>query len=216
MSIPQNTLIGKTRRSIGNVTFSTWKGINIMKSKPITVANPRTDRQQQQRDAQKQMVFLSRNISAAIRLGFNQLAIGMSAYNAFLSYNLKNAFDMSEPPVAKFDPVKLLVSKGTIASTPIVNITSVPGEMTGTITMQSGPLQPGQSTSDQLCLVFADYNAFNYATVINLGTRSQAGHTFSLSTFFNFGTEVVVYAFYVSADGKRSSTSVWSSVTFTS
>lgn len=214
MSIPQNTLIGKTRRSIGNVTFSTWKGINIMKSKPITVANPRTDKQQQQRDAQKQMVFLARNISAAIKLGFNQLAIGMSAYNAFLSYNLKNAFDMSQPPVATLDPLKLLVSKGTIASTPIVNIVATAGEMGGTITMQGGALQPGQSLSDQLCLVFIDWNSFNYSTVINLGTRAQNGHTFSLSTSFNYGTEIIVYAFYVSADGKRSSTSVWNSVTF--
>jgi hypothetical protein len=49
MAIPSNTLIGKTKGSVGNVTFTTWKGRNVIKEKSNSPANPRTPAQVAQR-----------------------------------------------------------------------------------------------------------------------------------------------------------------------
>lgn len=34
MARVQNTLIGRASGSVGGATFTTWKGINVLKSKP--------------------------------------------------------------------------------------------------------------------------------------------------------------------------------------
>ena len=115
MTIVQNTLIGKSKQSIGNATFTTWKGRNVLKSKPVSVANPKTDSQLMRRSALIQTVELYRKVSGVINAGFNELATTISAYNAFCSYTLKNAFDYSAPPVASFVIDDALISKGSIA-----------------------------------------------------------------------------------------------------
>lgn len=45
MAIVQNTLIGRAKRSVGNTTFSTLYGQNILKSKPIEVRDAKTELQ---------------------------------------------------------------------------------------------------------------------------------------------------------------------------
>ena len=49
MAKVSNTLIGKTRGSVGNVTFTVWKGRNVIKEKSNAPANPNTLLQQAQR-----------------------------------------------------------------------------------------------------------------------------------------------------------------------
>ena len=49
MAISQNTLIGRVKNSVGEVTFSTWFSKNIIRSKPSTQHNPNTALQQTQR-----------------------------------------------------------------------------------------------------------------------------------------------------------------------
>ena len=44
MAKPQNVLIGKTRGSVGEATFSSWKGENVLKSKAVNAySNPTTE-----------------------------------------------------------------------------------------------------------------------------------------------------------------------------
>lgn len=209
MSIPQNTLIGKTRRSIGNVTFSTWKGINVMKSKPITVANPRTDKQKMQRSAQAQLVALARQMPSAIKLGFNQLAIAMSAYNAFISYNIKNAFDFSAPPNAAIDYTRFLAAKGTIQPT-LLTSSSINVAANNYVFAWSGStLAVGQSANDRFVCVAID-QATNKVEVFDTGIlRSVGAATCHSANDLTVNTSVTLYTFFVSEDGKKSETSTF-------
>lgn len=45
----QNAIFGRSRKSFGSATAYTLNGQNIVRTKPVTVANPRTDSQQMQR-----------------------------------------------------------------------------------------------------------------------------------------------------------------------
>ena len=49
MAVTQNQFIGRTSGSIGSVTLQKWKRLNVMRSKPTDVYNPRTDYQIEQR-----------------------------------------------------------------------------------------------------------------------------------------------------------------------
>lgn len=116
MAVVQNTLIGKSKQSVGGTTFSTWKGINVLKSKPVSVANPQTDLQIMQRSALQQIVSIYRTINVAIKKGWKKFAVQKSEYNAFTSNSLKNAFDFAAPPVAELLPTALKITNGTITT----------------------------------------------------------------------------------------------------
>lgn len=116
MAVVQNTLIGKAKQSVGGTTFSTWKGINVLKSKAVSVRNPDSDLQKMRRSALTQIVEMYRIISVCVKKGWKKDAIKKSEYNAFSSYNLLNAFNYSSPPTATLILNNLRITNGTITT----------------------------------------------------------------------------------------------------
>lgn len=205
MARVQNTLIGKSSGSVGGATFSTWKGLNVLKSKPETVANPQSDNQLMRRSAMTQLVAIFRRIPAAVDAGFKKLAIHMSAFNAWTSYNLRNAFDYSAPPTADLNFSSILVSKGTITSTPISTNTATNASPTVTITYPTTIADPGQSTTDKV--IAACYNQTQDTWGSATGTATRADGTVSITMPANMVTadQYYVYlAFYNELSGESS------------
>lgn len=153
MSLVQNPLIGRAKQKLGNTVFTTWKGKNVLKSKPITVENPKTPAQLMRRSALSGIVSFYRLIAGVVSVGFKELANGMSEYNAFTSGALKDAFDYSAPPVATFQPQNLKISKGTIATQAITSISNNLGTNKIRVDWDSSSLQPGQSATDKALIV---------------------------------------------------------------
>src|SRR5574344_1175407 len=107
MAIVQNTLIGKASGSVGGTTFTSWKGKNVLKSKPAQVANPRTAAQTAQRTKFIGAVASYRQMAPVVQQGFAGLAVGKSAYNAYASENIKNG-SLSSDVVNMFDDLTKL------------------------------------------------------------------------------------------------------------
>jgi len=84
----QNPLIGRSAQKFANSIFSTWKGINVVRSKPIEVSNPRSPGQVTQRSKFSAMVALGRLYLNTAKLGLKSLAIKKSEYNAFIGANI--------------------------------------------------------------------------------------------------------------------------------
>jgi hypothetical protein len=157
MAVVSNPLIGRTKQSMGNATFSSWKGINVLKTKATSVANPRSDAQVQQRSAFSQIVSAFRQMPSVIRAGFKKLAVKKSEFNAFMSEVLDVAFNFATPGVATLVPADVKISKGTIASTTILTGVADVSLATIVATWSHAVLQPGQSVSD--IALIAAYNA---------------------------------------------------------
>ena len=153
MARVSNTLIGHASGNVGNAVFSTWKGIDVLKEKPISVANPNSDNQQMRRSAMSQVVSIFRQAASAVRAGYKKLAIQMSEFNAFSSEALRFAFDYSAPPVATLNAEDLLISKGTIATTPISTVVADVSATTVLVTYPTTTPEPGMSASDQAIIV---------------------------------------------------------------
>jgi len=205
MARVQNTLIGKSSGSVGGATFSTWKGLNVLKSKPETVANPQSDNQLMRRSAMTQMVTIFRRIPAAVDAGFKKLAIHMSAFNAFVSYNLKNAFDYSAPPNATIDLSSILISKGTITPTASSTVTKTNGSPTITVTYPTTIADPGQSATDKVIVVCYNEDQFNWGSAVGTATRADGTVDVTMPTDFSTTDVVVTYlAFYNELSGESS------------
>ena len=196
MAVVQNTLIGKSKQSVGGTTFSTWKGINVLKSKPTSVANPKTDLQLMQRSALQQVVSIYRLINVAIKKGWRKFAVQKSEYNAFTSDALTGAFDFTAPPAADLDPTLLKITNGTVTSggdepTAVVNM------MGGLNLSWSNALVGNQAATDEFqCAVLSPNGTRVKAIIIDKIPRSAgsvelaplAGETFAAD-------DVVIYGF---------------------
>ena len=203
--VVSNPLIGKSRQSMGNATFATWKGINVLKEKPQSVANPNSDGQQQQRSAFSQMVTAFRNMPAVVRAGFKKLAVKKSEFNAFTSYNLKNAFDMSAPPAATFVPADALISKGTISSTAAATNTADRSNNTIVVTWSHAVLQPGQSNADLAIIAAYNVTKNDWYGEVTSALRSADTGSITLPADWAVADSVQVYlAFYNEASGESS------------
>jgi len=205
MSVVQNPLIGQAKQKMGNAVFSTWKGINVLKTKPMSVANPRTGRQLQQRAAFAIMVALFRQLPGVVNVGFKKLAVKMSEFNAFTSVNLRNAFDLSAPPVAVLLPENLLISKGTIAPAELLTAVASKAADTIVVTWPTTPLQPGQAVSDlAIIAVYNETDGKAYGEVTEI-VRSAGTGSINMPNDYVAGDVIQVYlGFYNAVDGKSS------------
>lgn len=105
MATIKQGILGGFSGKIGNVVGSSWKGIAVMKTKPLSVANPRTAAHVSQREDFADVVELAKQInSQIIKPLWDRFASKMSGYNAFVREN-----------IGKFKPGSDLASKVKIS-----------------------------------------------------------------------------------------------------
>lgn len=208
MAKVQNTLIGRASGSVGGATFTTWKGINVLKSKPESVANPRTLGQISQRNRLSVMVAVYRLIALAITIGFKTRAVGKSAYNAFVSANIGNATTVDANGNATVDYQNLKLALGTMGSTPIDNTTGA-----------SGQTNVGIGWDDSLAPIGSSQQDIAYGVALNPTTgewvsisdqdRSNGEIDLTFGSELAAGDRVEVYLFFKSFDDADVSDSVY-------
>ena len=82
-------ILGGITGSIGNVVGSSWKGIPVLKQKALSVSNPKTAGQVEQRAKMSSIVLLTKLIlSGIIKPLWDRFAVQMSGYNAFVRANV--------------------------------------------------------------------------------------------------------------------------------
>jgi len=82
-------VLGGFSGKVGPVVGSSWKGIAVMKSKPLSVANPRTSGQVTQRNSMSAIVILSQLLLGyVLKPCWDRFAQQMSGYNSFVQKNI--------------------------------------------------------------------------------------------------------------------------------
>lgn len=106
MAVLKQGILGGFSGKIGNIVGSSWKGIAVMKTKPLSVANPQTAGQVTQREYFSDVVFAAKQILAGtIKPLWDRFAVRMSGYNSFVKEN-----------ISKIKPSSDLASKVKIAN----------------------------------------------------------------------------------------------------
>lgn len=145
----QNPLIGRSSQKFSNSIFSTWKGINVVRSKPLEVANPQTPAQTEQRNKFGAMVNFARQALNTIKLGLKSQAIKQSEYNVFISKNIQlqdpdgsGIIDTGFPPI--------IFSKGTLSPVSVASAENLVGAQT--IVRWSNENRPFSTPLDKVCI----------------------------------------------------------------
>lgn len=113
-------ILGGFSGKVGPIVGSSWKGIAVMKSKPLSVANPRSSGQVEQRSRMAGIVILSQLFLAIIiKPLWDRFAQQMSGYNAFVRTNI-GCFVAG----VLTNYADLVISMGKMAKTVISSVTS--------------------------------------------------------------------------------------------
>ena len=116
------------RGTVGTVIGYEWRGRWCLRARPLHVRNPRTAKQQSNRQLFKQMVDLASHMKFALRKGLRGVSLGMhvTECNLFVKRN-KECFSLDGEGRVVVDWERLIVSEGEVAA---------PG-FTGTVLMDT-------------------------------------------------------------------------------
>ena len=199
MAVIKSGILGGLSGSIGNLTGSSWKGIAVLRTKPLSVANPNTPAQQAVRTPWAKLTQLGSSIVGIIlQPVWNGIASKMSGYNLFLQYNAQQAFDA----LGVFVPANLKVSPGTLASTPITNV-SITNAFSTFVTWSAALSSVQAMATDKAFIVAFDSDGVLVGDSSGFAARSSASANIHYNRTLVDGEYINLYMFFFSADGKR-------------
>jgi len=206
--IPQG-ILGGVSGKVGGVVGTSWKGINVIKTKPLSVANPRTSGQVAQRTKFGNVTsFGSRILAEIIKPNWDRFASRQSGYNAFVSQNIEH-FEDALPSADG----AMLITKGVMETENFSIDTAVHGSPDVVINWTSNVGPKFRAGND-----LADEVAINRASgeIVVIGgeaTRDDETSTFTFSENLAHGDVIDVYVGFRRPDGTVVSNSTFQSFT---
>ena len=202
-------ILGGFSGGVGNVVGGSWKGIDYMRIRAASVSNPQTDRQLDQRMKFAIIMRFLQPLSQFIRNGFKFYAIKMTAMNAAMAWNLRNALQGTYPDYA-INYSSALVARGNLAPAlnPVASST-----VAGTVLFKwdNNSDETNASTSDSTLLVV--FNPSKNQAVYLEGESKRVDGTQSVTVPNSFsGDQVQCYIAFTTEDGQELSNSKYAGV----
>lgn len=173
MGIIRQGILGGVQNKVGSVVGSSWKGIPVLKTLPLSVANPNTAGQITQRTAFK----LASQIGSVllgdwIKPFWDRFAQKMSGYNSWVQTNVPF---MADGIITDYSD--LVMSKGKLTSASSIAVAADDSSNTVVITPTVPTLNQFSAASDiAKALVYNETQDFWIASG-DLGARSAAPYT---------------------------------------
>ena len=191
-------ILGGFSGKVGSVVGSSWKGISYMRGKAVSIKNPKTLQQKEQRSKFVLALSVLQPITAFIRVGFKRYAHRQSEFNAAMSYTVKHAI-VGTYPNYEIDYRNLLVSRGTLTGASNATAQAATGRIVFSWDDNSG-IGEAQPT-DKAMLVALNPAKGEAAYTTDGAPRSACLEHFGVSPFWS-GDEVEVYLAFITEDGK--------------
>jgi hypothetical protein len=175
-----------------------------MRALALSVGNPRTEKQQSQRSKFALTLSFLQAITPYVREGYRNYADRCTAFNAAMSYLLKNAVTGSGPDIS-IDYAKVMVARGSLTPVFVAEAASEGGKVTFTWTDNSGT-GDAQPTDVAMPLV---YNKDKRVSVYDMQAATREDGTAELTLPEGWdGDALAIYLAFRSADGRYQSNSL--------
>lgn len=197
-------ILGGLSGKVGNIIGGSWKGIDYIRIKPTSVANPRTEGQVNQRNKfTATLEFLQPN-KDFINVGYKSFAIKQTAFNAAMSYVLNNAI-IGVTPDFSVDYSSALLSKGILskALNPTADLTTA-GQVS--FSWDDNSTENNAKRTDKAMLLV--YNPIKNESTYQLAGAERITGTDVLTIPNTYaGDTVELFMAFLSLDGKVSNSS---------
>ncbi|NCU31386.1 MAG: hypothetical protein EOM23_00285 [Candidatus Moranbacteria bacterium] len=199
-------ILGGFSGKVGNVIGATWKGIDYMRIKPSSVANPRTPGQLDQRSKFATVLRFLQPMTDFLRVGFRLYAIKMTQFNNAMSYNLNNAVTGLYPNYM-IDYANALVSRGNLTGA-FNAAASSPAAGSVEITWNDNSGSGSALATDRALIVLLNTQRQEAMFTTQGPERSVGSETISVPAEYS-GEDVEAFLGFISEDGTRVANSVY-------
>lgn len=206
MAVIKQGILGGVSGKVGTVIGGSWKGIDYVRSIPTSVANPKTEDQLDQRSKFNTVLKFLQATTGFIQTGFKNYAVGMTAFNAAMSYNLKNGITGTYPNFT-IDFNNALISRGSLA--PLAN-TSIIRAIASEIELRWVNNSYQGNANDNDIVMYLIYVPVSKTAIFSLNEARRVDGNIYLSTPSQYSGETAhFYLSAMSADGKSVANSVY-------
>ncbi|MDG1422707.1 MAG: DUF6266 family protein [Flavobacteriaceae bacterium] len=199
-------ILGGLSGKVGNVIGGSWKGIDYLRIKPSSVANPRTEGQVNQRNKFTATISFLQPNKDFLNIGFKAFAVKKTAFNAAMSYTLGNAITGTAPDFT-IDYSEALLSKGNLSS-PLNPVKDLTVAEQVSFTWDDNSVDGNANATDKAMLLVYNPIKKESISILNGNSRSSMSQTLTIPASYT-GDTVEVFMAFVSEDGKIVSNSVY-------
>ena len=199
-------ILGGVSGKVANIVGSRWKGIDYIRAKPLSVANPRTLLQVNQRTKFALVLrFLQPNLNF-VKIGYKNYAVKKSQFNSAMSYLLNNAI-IGVSPNFEIDYSLALLSRGNLSTAlnPVFDL-STPGQVE--FSWDDNSTDGNANATDKVMVVA--YNPLKGESIyLTVGAiRTDLSQSLVLPNSYS-GEEVHLFISFMSADETQLSNSTY-------
>jgi hypothetical protein len=200
-----NGILGPFKGQVGTVEGSSWKEMEIMKSKRSRRTGPPTQKQTEQ---QARFRFMNQFVSTLIKLfesSFNEPLVKMTAVNCAFHYNYKKAL-RGTYPLFSFNYRKMLVSKGTLLNANDPMAAAIGGGLVKFTWTDNSDMAQAEERDRSMLVVHCP--VLNQSVYITEGAVRSRGHAVIDAGIFT-GQQVETWLSFTSEDGREVANSMY-------
>lgn len=201
--IKQGILGGFSGR-VGTVVGSNWKSVHYMRALAVNVKDSNTEKQQCQRNKFLMALNFLKTITPFVRTGYQNYTQDQSAFNAAMSYVLKNAVKGCGANTS-IDYNKVLVARGSLTTAKDATVT-VAGNKASYVWTDNSGAGDAKATDNALLLAY-NKNKGEAVYTTSSATRAQAKAELVLPTDWS-DDALALYLSFCSTDSRDVANSV--------
>lgn len=212
MGIIKQGILGGFSGKVGSVVGTSWKGRAVMKAMPLSVANPRSTGQVNQRTKFSSCVAMAQSLlGGAIAVFDNPFAGNISGYNRFVKRNVI-AFNTN----GSLRPLDFMISQGALGASSMTNVPTLNIARTAITFEQDSIDSPYNLDTDKAyaVVIAADSGEVLASGGVQCGTRISDNITIALDRALAVNEHVYIYWAYIRADKKYASNTIHGDVIF--
>jgi hypothetical protein len=199
-------ILGGLSGKVGNVIGGSWKGIDYIRIKPSSVANPRTPGQVNQRNKFSASIEFLQPNKDFVNVGYKAFAIKKTAFNSAMSNVLNNAITGIAPDFT-VDYSLALLSKGNL-STPLNGSVDLTTANQVTFNWDDNSTDGNANTTDKSMVLAYNPSKKESIYILDGAQRSVTTQILSLPTSYT-GDTIELFMAFVSENGKVVSNSIY-------
>ncbi len=199
-------ILGGLSGKVGNIVGGSWKGIDYIRIKPSSVANPRTEGQVNQRNKFTITLEYLQATSDFIKVGYKAFAVKKTEFNAAMSYVLNNAVGGIAPNFT-IDYSLALLSRGSLSS--VLNGSTdlaTPGQVS--FDWDDNSAEGNANVTDKAMVLVYNPSKKESISILDGADRTVGSQVVTIPNTYA-GDSVELFMAFVSVDGTRVSNSVY-------
>tara|TARA_R110002050_G_scaffold300678_1_gene471483 strand:+ start:13726 stop:14367 length:642 start_codon:yes stop_codon:yes gene_type:complete len=199
-------ILGGLSGKVGNIVGGSWKGIDYIRIKPSSVANPRTEGQVNQRNKFTITLEYLQATKDFIKIGYKSFATKKTEFNAAMSYVLNNAVGGTAPNFT-IDYSLALLSRGSLSG--VLNGTTdltTAGQVA--FAWSDNSAEGNANVTDKAMVLVYNPSKKESISILDGADRTVGSQVVTIPNTYA-GETVELFMAFVSADGTQVSNSVY-------